>query len=368
VKINGECPLYYQVIFNSNLLRLPVGVSLKPKEWDIRKGQPKGNVLLTKKLERKEQKIKDFIDDSDLHGIAVTKCTLKEFYNGKDDKKDFYYHFDNYTKKKFYTISDGTQNHYLLLKKQLKEYKTSFQLKELNYNFFDDFFFYLRHEKKVGESGLAMRRKNFITVLEEFVKLGLIGKNYCIDIPKFKENVKTVFLSKSEIVKLNEADLEIEKKAYGLNLTRDLFLFSCYTGLRYSDVMNLTTKMIKDRRIIMEIQKTKREIMIPICNEALVILKKYNYEKKSGIIFPQRSNVSVNRDLKEIAEISEINKWITFHVGRHTFGSTLAVEGIQPFYIMKLMGHADVRMTTRYVNADNDILEDAMKTVNFLST
>jgi len=367
VKMNGECPLHYQIIFNSNIIRFPVGVSLKSKDWDGRKSYPKGNVLLSKKLERKEQEFKNFIDDNDLHNITVTKSMLKEFYNGKDAKEDFYYYFDKYTKKKFYTISKGTKNHYLLLKKQLEEYNPSFYLKELDYNFFDDFFFYLRHVKKIGESGLAMRRKNFVTVLEEFVKLGLINKNYCKETPKFKEKMKTVFLTKAEIIKMNEVDLEIEKKAYGLNLTRDLFLFSCYTGLRYSDVMNLTSIRIKDGRIIIEIQKTKREIMIPICNEALTILKKYNYKKKTGLIFPDRCNVSVNRDLKDIAEIAEINKWITFHVGRHTFGSTLAVEGIQPFYIMKLMGHADVRMTTRYVNTDNDILEDAMKTVNFLN-
>ena len=87
----------------------------------VKKSYPKGNVLLTKKLERKEQVLKEFIDDSDLHDITVTKPRIKEFYNGKDSKKDIYYHFDKYTNKKFYTISKGIKNHYLLFKKQLKE-------------------------------------------------------------------------------------------------------------------------------------------------------------------------------------------------------------------------------------------------------
>lgn len=364
-KTNGECPLYFRVIFNSELLKLPVGISLKQKDWDSKRSYPKGNALLSKKLEKKEQAIKDFIDDCDLHGKVVTKSLIKEFYNGRDGKKDFYYHFDRFTEKKFYEISEGTQKHYLLLRKQLKEYKPNLLLIEMDVPFLEDFFHHLRHKRKIGNSGIAMRRKNLMTVLRAFIKSKLIKENPCEEIPIIKEKEKTVFLTTTEVDKIKNVNLEIGSLARGLNLTRDKFLFSCYTGLRYSDVENLMVKEIKGNCVVKSTQKTNKEVNIPLIEEAIQILKKYDYKRKFGLVFPRRCNVSVNRDLKFICTRAKIKKNVSFHVARHTFGSTLANEGVQPFYIMKLMGHTDVNMTKRYVNSDNEMLQNVMKNVNF---
>jgi len=366
-KANGYYPLYYQIIFNSQVLKLPVGISLKPKDWDKTKNCPKGNVLLTKKLEKKGQDIKNFIDKCDLQGKVVTKTIIKEFYNGKDCKNDFYYHFDKFTQKKFKVIKKGTQSHYVLLRKQMKEFKSVLLIHQIDYSLINDFFFHLSHFKNIGVSGLATRRKNLITVLEEFKRLGLIEKNYCKEIPRFKEKARTTFLTKSEIEQISSADLDIGTLTDGLNLTRDKFLFSCYTGLRYSDVESLSVEEIKQNRVVKVTQKTGAEVIIPLNEKAIFILKKYNFGKKIGFLFPRRCNVSVNRDLKLISRIALIDKAknITFHVARHTFGSTLAIEGVQPFHIMKLMGHTDIRTTSRYVNIDNNILEEVMKKVCF---
>jgi len=364
-KANGEYPLYYRIIFNSEVLKLPVRISLKAKDWDKAKSCPRGNAILAKKLEKKEQSFKDFIDDCDMHGKAVTKSIIKEFYNGRDGKKDFYYHFDKYTEKKFCFIKKGTQYHYLLLRKQLKEYKPSLLLIEIDFPFLEDFFHYLRHEKEIGDSGIAMRRKSMMAVLKAFVKYRLIRDNPCEDIPKIKEIEKTIFLTKKELEKLRNVNLEIGSLARGLNLTRDKFLFSCYTGLRYSDVENLKSDEIKRKSIVKVTEKTQKEVTIPLVNEAIEILKKHSYKRKLCLVFPRRCNVSVNRDLKLICQRAKIDKIVSFHVARHTFGSTLANDGVQPFYIMKLMGHADVNMTMRYVNSDKEMIEKTMKKVKF---
>src|SRR5690606_34059719 len=302
---------------------------------------------LTKKLEKREQEIRDFIDDCDLQGIIVTKEQIKEFYNGKGQKDDFYYHFDKFTSRKFKKIKNGTKNHYSLLKKQLMDFKPNILIKDLDTKLMEDFFTHLK-KKGIGNSGLAMRRKNLITVLEDFKKQNLIRDNYCkLAIERFEENKRDVFLNKLEVKKIKDANLEIGSLANGLNLTRDLFLFSCYTGLRYSDVVTLDCEHIVDEMIVKESIKTGNKVVVPLIKEALGILKKYNYKKKKGRIFPERCNVSVNRDLKIIGVRAKIDKIITFHVGRHTFGSNLAHSNVQPFSIMNLMGHRDVRTTER---------------------
>nr|WP_321222037.1 tyrosine-type recombinase/integrase [uncultured Psychroserpens sp.] len=370
-KKNGMCPLYLSIIVNGRQLRLPIGKDWFADQWGDRyNSYPKGNgsSTLKKLLENKEQKMKDYINKLEMLNEPVTFEALKEFYNGRTDiRKDFYYHFDKFTQKKFNVIKKGTQSHYLLLKKQLKEFKPVLLMHQIDYGLVDDFFFYLSHVKNVGVSGLATRRKNLITVLEEYKKLGLIEKNYCKQLPRFKEKTRTTFLTKNEMENIATANLDVGSRTNGLNLTRDKFLFSCYTGLRYSDVESLVIDEIKQNRVVKVTQKTGSKVIIPLNDKALAILKKYSFRRKIGFIFPRRCNVSVNRDLKLISRIAEIDtaKVITFHVARHTFGSTLAIEGVQPFHIMKLMGHSDIRTTSRYVNTDDTILENVMKKVSF---
>lgn len=364
-KKDGTCPLNYRIILNGKLLRLPVGVSLRATEWDKENGCPKGKnlVRLKQKLGKREAEFKDFMLDCELAEKPLNLTVVKEFYKG-GGKNDFYVHFDEFCKRKFKTIKPGTQYHYLLLRKQLKKFQSDLYIKDIDYKFLINFFDHLS-EKAVGESGIATRRKTLVCVLEEFVKLKLIQDNPCKEIPRPKENERDEFLSLSELKIFSEVNLNIGSMADGLNLTRDLFLFSCYTGLRYSDVINLKKDEVKKNRIEIVMQKTNKKIEIPLNKKAKEILRRFKGRKFAEQVFPFRSNVSVNRDLKFIARRAKVYKRISFHTGRHTFGSTLAKNNVQPFYIMKLMGHTDVRMTNRYVNSDSEMITNAMNRVNF---
>ena len=366
-KKDGTCPLNYRIILNGKLLRLPVGQSLKVSEWDKNNSCPKGKELvkLKKKLKKRENEFDEFMMDCELAGSPLNISVVKEYYRLKGKKKNFYTYFDEFCKRKFKTIKPGTQYHYLLLRKQLKKYQPDLYLNDVDYKFLTKFFHYLSEEKSVGDSGIATRRKTLICVLEEFVKLKLIKENPCKEIPRPKENERDEFLSIPELKDFSQVDLNIGSMASGLNLTRDLFLFSCYTGLRYSDVINLKKKDVQKDRIEIVMQKTNKKVEVPLTKKAREILKQYKSRKIGEQVFPFRCNVSVNRDLKFIARRAKINKRVSFHTGRHTFGSTLANSNVQPFYIMKLMGHADVRMTNRYVNSNSQMISEAMSTVNF---
>lgn len=367
---DGTYPLNYLIIFNSQNLKLSAKHYLPLNEWDFEKNAPKGigNSILKKKLQNEEKTIYNHLLEIELSGKPLTKELIKEKCSGGNTKKDFFYHFDEYCKKKFRTIEEGTQYHYDLFRKQLKEYRTNIDLEEIDLKFIEDFLYHLATEKKVGVSGIATRRKTFSAVLNKFVIDKLIKENPCKHIKLQKEKERNDFLTSKEIENIRNADLKMGNLTNGLNLTRKLFLFSCYTGLRYSDVMNLKKENIIDyKKIVIEVKKTKRVLEIPLNSWAikLLISLKINSKKPKELIFEGRENVSVNRDLKFIARIAKINKRLTFHVARHSFGSMLAKNGIQPFYIMKLMGHKDIRMTERYVNSDEEILTNVMKTVNF---
>ncbi|WP_262914730.1 site-specific integrase [Christiangramia lutea] len=150
----------------------------------------------------------------------------------------------------------------------------------------------------------------------------------------------------------------------GLNLTRDLFLFSCYTGLRYSDVISINKEQFKDNYIELRMKKTSKKIKIFLKSEVVALIMKYKSSYRKTL-FPYRSNVAVNRDLKLLARWSKINKRVSFHTGRHTFGSLLANNNVPASHIMKLMGHGSMDMTGRYLNSDDDTLEKSVMSVSF---
>jgi len=380
--VNEKFPLNYLIIFNSQNLKFSAKLYCTKSDWDSVNNCPKGvsNSLLKKKLKQEELKIHEILLGIDISGKPMTKELIKELYRGNGTKKDFYYYFDKFCENKFLSIRKGTQYHYQLFRKQLKEYKKEICLEEIDVKFIEGFLNYLKENKGIGNSGLATRRKHFSAVLNRFVIDKLIDNNPCKHIPKPKESSKTIFLTAKEIEAIRTADLSLGNLTNGLELTRKLFLFSCYTGLRYSDVMNLkkeniqeTTvpssnkEMIYNRKIVVEMIKTKSIVEIPLHPRAFKILVKcgLTFKKPDELIFERRENVSVNRDLKKIALLAGIKKQLTFHVSRHTFGSQLATSGTQPFYIMKLMGHKDVRMTEAYVNSDEEILSGVMNSINF---
>ncbi len=368
-------PLYLSFSIKGKPYRLSTGRSIRKEHWNEETCRANKKFYKWKNLNAflkdLESAIDSYVANLKVSGEKLSFEKIKRFYYeyiGKECKeytRDFYFHFDEFTKLKFTRISKGTQNHYLLLRKQLKEYKTFLTLEDLDNRFFKDFFYYLENVKKIGNSGLAMRRKNFITILEEFIKDDLIIKNYCKNIQPFEENKRTEFLTPEELFRLKKIDLNFGIKTKGLNLTRDMFLFATYTGLRFSDVCKITKENIIGGKIDLVMEKTKKPIKVPLKKEALKILIKYNTKDARKPIFPKRTNVSVNRDLKLIAKMARIKKRVTFHVSRHSFGSILAMNDVNPFSIKELMGHGDIRMTDRYVNTNYEILKGVMEKVNF---
>ena len=370
-KTDGTHPIYHQIIFNSEVLKLTVpNASLKLSEWNEemqcanRKFPDYKNLNYV--LRQEKSKIEKFLFNCRVNETTVTKRRVKEFYSGKDNNKnDFYYFFDQFYARKSTEIRKGTLAHYSLLKRQLKEYRSDLTLVEIDYSFIDDFFHYLKIEKLVGPSGIAMRRKNLITVFEFFMKKGLVDKNPVREFKKPKEKMREEFLTPDELIRFKEVDLDIGRRSFGLKLSRDLFLFSCYTGLRFGDVVSLKFKHLNNGRIEKKMEKTGNLVTIPIRPEAKILMDKHKTASMQEFVFPYRSNVSINRDLKYIAKEANIDKRVSHHTGRHSFGSILGMAGVQPFYIMKLMGHTDVRMTSRYVGTNDDILDNEINKVAF---
>jgi len=294
-------------------------------------------------------------------GKVITFDNVKGFYNNRNSD-DIYEFFDYFCELKFGEFSEGTQYHYLLLKRRLKEYKPNLRFSQIDLNFVEKFDYFLRIDKKVGIEGVGTMHKKMSAVLRSAFKKKLIGFNPYEDFKILKGKPKSVSLTIEEVVALRKLDLnKIEDK--GLLITRDLFLFGSYTGLRCSDISNLKSKnIIGDDLISTTMAKTKHNVEIPIFKKAKDLIEKYRIDGVDKC-FPLRTNQCLNRDLKTIAKLCKIDKNITFHMSRHTFGTIIANSGLSLFDVSRLLGHRNVNQSMTYVNTGMNLIVSKLREV-----
>lgn len=358
-KKDGTCPVNYRVTINSVVLKLTSGEYSEESKWNSLEGcfKEAKSSIKNSLLDNEISRIKDFLREQRSIGTYLDIDLVKSFYSTKDSD-DFYEYYDKFCEEKFLELSEGTQNHYVLLKKRLKQFKKEIKLSQINLTFIEKFDAFLSTKCNTGNSGRWSRHKNFKAVLGNALKNNRIKKNPYANFKLTQEEPKIEYLNKTELMLIEKIRFSSFPQGEGLDTTRDMFLFSCNSGLRFSDVIGLSKKDIQDgKNISMRMQKTKFLVKVPLTNKAKLILKKY-ISSDSDEIFPKRCNVTVNRDLKTIASLCKIKKRVHFHIARDTFATTLANENVNAFIIMKLLGHRDIKMTQRYV--DNSI-EDISK-------
>jgi site-specific recombinase XerD len=182
---------------------------------------------------------------------------------------------------------------------------------------------------------------------------------------KVKE-VERVYLTEEEIQTIINKDFKIER----VGMVRDIFVFSCFTGLAYIDVKQLTKNHIGlgidgDKWIFKNRQKTDTASKIPLLPMAQEIINKYENHPvciNEDRLLPIFSNQKMNAYLKEIADICEINKDLTFHIARHTFATTVTLSnGVPLETVSKMLGHTSLKTTQHYAKIlDRKISEDMM--------
>jgi len=150
----------------------------------------------------------------------------------------------------------------------------------------------------------------------------------------------------------------------------DMFLFSCYTGLAYIDLAELTpdnivTGMDGNLWIFTSRAKTDTSVRIPLLPKAMELMEKYSDDPRAvsnGTVFPVISNQRMNGYLKEIAEICEIRTDLTFHIARHTFATTVTLSnGVPIESVSKMLGHTSIRTTQIYAKVVESKLSEDMQ-------
>ncbi|MGZ0014828.1 phage integrase SAM-like domain-containing protein [Yeosuana sp. AK3] len=260
---------------------------------------------------------------------------------------------------------------FLSLKLKIKD----LEFKKINRQFVYQLDEYLRFERKHNKKkGLANNTtvkyiRNISSMINYTKTMGIIEKNpFSIYDKKLKE-VETVFLTLNELKR-------IENKIFNnrrLDVVKDIFLFSCYTSYAPVDVMNLrlnnyTLDEDFDNWLKTKRQKTDIKTNVLVIPPLKRIIEKYKNDPEcieENRLIPNRSNTNMNAYLKEIADLCNIEKNLTWYVGRHTFATTVALANEIPIEVIsKIMGHKRITQTQHYAKLMDKDTKKHMKKLN----
>ena len=388
---NNQTGVYVRISVNGKKVNISLKQKVDVDKWDAKRQKMKGNCAKANELNQYLNEVKSEIVQC-YRGLKSEERVLsadlvKARFLGEDKKTHtlldiFEYHNDNMThsltdctKGKFHT----TQKYILVYVK--KKYKRSNMfLQNLDYEFvlgFESFLRKYRSRPSQGTIGNNVAMKH-IQRLKKMIRLA-----YDMDwiqrdpFTKFKltyEKKEREFLTKEELNKIENLVTSIER----LSAVKDLFLFSCYTGLSYIDIVNLSVKNIVNgndgnKWIKTKRQKTGIHIKIPLLDQAEKLIAKYKAHPRTENtkrLLPYMSNQKLNSYLKEIGDLCEIQKSITFHMARHTFATTITLSNDVPVEtVSKLLGHTKISTTQIYarvvekkISKDMNQLKDILET------
>lgn len=383
-KKDGSVPVYCRITIDGKEARFGMKKYIDPKLWNIKEGKATGKSTESSEinalLEKTKAGIHKIYRDVQERENVVSAEKVKNIFLGIDSKQYMLMKaFDEHVEEKFNLIGKrivkSTYHRYYYLRVRLSEFLmekyhlSDIPLREINYQFIRDFEMYLLTVRGNKQSTIAQYLINLKKIVELAYKNEWIFRNPFINYKIEDEKSERGYLAQKEVEIL--MNWKLDKK---LECTRDVFIFCCFTGLSYIDVFKLTKEQIQlsidgHQWIMGKREKTDMDYFIPMMEIPKKILEKYkSYIFKDGKLLPVKGSLTVNRHLKEIAEVCGIKKHLTFHLSRHTFATLTMSKGVSLESVSKMLGHKNIqttqiyaKMTTEKVGRDMAIFAESMR-------
>lgn len=411
VPIVENVPIRMRVIFAGKRIELTTGYRIDVAKWDSTKERVKNGS--TNKLNQSASEInsdllryytemQEVFKEFEVQNTMPTMDDVKEAFNLrlnpikedelKSDKPtvSFKEAFNKFVKEcgKQNNWTKSTYEKFSAVKNHLKSFNPEISFECFDENGLNNYVDFLRISKDMRNSTISKQLGFLKWFLRWSLKKGYHNNSaYDGFKPKLKTTQKKViFLSWDELNQLRNYEIP-EQKQY-LERVRDVFLFCCFTGLRYSDVFNLRRSDIKENHIEVTTVKTADSLIIELNNHSKAILEKYkNIAFQDQKVLPVISNQRMNTYLKELAELAEINEpvretyykgneridvvtpkytLLSTHAARRTFICNALSLGIPANVVMKWTGHSDYKAMKPYIDIADDIKANAMSKFNQL--
>jgi len=383
----GLAPIFFRVTIGGQRVEISAKRSWDPSRWETEAGKAKGTkedartlntYLDTLRAKLNKQFNQLLSGDEPVTAELLKNAFLNKVAPSKSIMEVLTYHNEQVAARVGTDYAPATLRRYRVGLKKVKLFlkhqyqRADMPLDQLNRRFITEF----EHFLKTVEGIQHNTSMNYIKYLKKTVLLALsyewLDKNPFVGIKHSIREVTREFLSTEELARMVEKPFSIRR----LDEVRDIFVFSCYTGYAYADVLKLTpdhilTGINGKKWIMTQRIKTETRSNVPLLPPALAILAKYAQDPEclaKERLLPVKSNQKMNAYLKEVADMCGITKPLTFHIARHTFATTVTLtNGVPIETVSSMLGHKNLRTTQIYakvvehkVGEDMDRLEERL--------
>ena len=376
---DGLVPIYLRITIDGQRIEQSTNRFVDPLKWSKEQGKMKGQSeearILNTYLDILKGNIynmqKEIIHDGN---EATFENFRNKFFGIEERKKMLVPIFEDHNQKMEALLNQefapGTLERYKTSLKHTIDFLkwkynvSDIDIKKIDHVFVTEYEFYLRSVRKCANNTAVKYIKNFGKIIRICIANGWIDKNPFANFKSKVKEVERVFLVEEELEVMANKEIKFERLA----LVRDIFLFSCYTGLAYIDVKQLSSLNINIgidgfKWIFTNRQKTDTKSNIPLLPMAEEIIAKYKDHPQcinQGKLLPILSNQKMNAYLKELADMCGIQKELTFHIARHTFATSVTLtNGVPIESVSKMLGHKNLRTTQHYAKIlDKKVSED----------
>jgi site-specific recombinase XerD len=368
IQQNALVPIYLRITVNGKRAETTTGRECLPGNWNSSSGRLRGTKEEAKSfnayfdnLQAQVYEVHRVLTEA---GSPITADTLKNKLLGKSERSRMLIDIFKEHNRKIKVLvgneyASGTLTRYETSLKhtenfiQWKYQCADIDIKQIDHEFITSYEFYLRSEKKCANNSAVKYIKNFKKIVRICLASGWLNQDPFLNYKAKVKQVDRIFLNGDEIQAIADKEFDTDR----LNQVRDIFLFSCFTGLAYADVKKLKrTEIVKgpdgEMWIVTKRLKTGTPTRVPLLSSAFAILHKYTEHPAccyNGNALPVSSNEKMNAYLKEIAGVCGINKILTYHTARHTFATTVTLSnGVPIETVSKMLGHTNIKTTQHY--------------------
>lgn len=378
---SGKAPIMGRITVNNTMAQFSYKLSCTPDLWNPREsrlnGKSKEAVETNAKIDKLLLAVNSAFDSLLERKIDFDATAVKDVFQGsKDTQMTLLAFFDRYIEDlKTHIgidISHRTLPTYLYTRRRLGEFVSHrFKVSDLAFGQLNELFIREFQEYTVVEKGLGVQTvRHYLAILKKICRLafkeGYADKYHFehYQIPKQKETAPKA-LSMEDFEKIRDVKLEGCRPEH--TIVRDLFLFACYAGTSYADVVAITPdNLSKDDNGALWLKyhrgKNGQLSRVKLLPEAIDLIEKYKDETRPTL-FPVIPYQALKWCLTSIKMKVGIKGHLSYHMGRHSFSTLMMLEnGVPIETVSKMLGHADIRTTQIYARVTpKKVFEDMDK-------
>lgn len=378
-KADGTCPIMGRISIGKTMAQFSTKQTTTVSLWDTRANRMSGKSTTAVAVNRALDKLSVSINShyqklvqlngsatanevkNAFQGVASAQHTLVKYYQKHNQK--FFKRVGVNREKSTAQQYEISLNH--LIRFLRKKYNVSdVPFTKLDLSFIDAYDFYLRVELQLKPNTILGIVRHVRKMIKLAIAEGIIYRDPFEGYEPERPKAEPKYLTREELDRLMKTQLDHPSRY----LTRDMFLFSVFTGLAYRDVCNLTPKHIvrADDGVLWirtTRQKTGTPCDIPLLEIPKQIIEKYKGVAKDGKLLPMLSCGRLNKNLKVIAKLCKIDRKLIYHAGRHTYATEVCLsQGVPIESVSRMLGHRDLRSTQIYAKiTEHKIAEDMQR-------